>query len=264
MMKAWKDLDAILRGEATRPSRLKGGMLEVRIDRLAMVILILSMLYGACMGSYSLLRTGGPFFLQLAATTLKVPALFFLTLLVTLPSLYVSNALVGSRLSLLAVVRLLMASLGVIVAALASLGPIVAFFSLSTESYPFILLLNVTAFAVAGFLGSAFLLRTLHRLNPSQALPPRTGAEEVEGESHVQEALPSTPGALDTTDDTALSRHVKIIFRCWIILFGLVGAQMGWLLRPFVGAPNSPFTLFRPRESSFFEAIWHAIQGLFS
>ena len=39
--------------------------------------------------------------MQWLATTLKVPALLFLTLAVTFPSLYVFNALVGSRLNVL-------------------------------------------------------------------------------------------------------------------------------------------------------------------
>ena len=102
--------------------------------------------------------------MQVLASMIKVPALFFLTLLVTLPSLYVFNALVGSRLTVSAVVRLLVASLGVIVAVLASLGPIVAFFSVSTTSYPFILLFNVVIFGISGTLGMLFLLQTLHRL----------------------------------------------------------------------------------------------------
>ena len=70
-----------------------------------------------------------------------------------MPSLYVFNALVGSRLTLAAVIRLLVATLGVIVAVLASLGPIVAFFSVSTTSYPFMVLFNVVVFAVSGVLG---------------------------------------------------------------------------------------------------------------
>ena len=81
--------------------------------------------------------------MQVLASMVKVPLLFYLTLLVTFPSLYVFNALVGSRLRLGTVVRLLVASLGVMVAVLASLGPIVAFFSVSTASYPFMLLFNV-------------------------------------------------------------------------------------------------------------------------
>ena len=112
--------------------------------------------------------------MQVVASMVKVPALFFLTLLVTLPSLYVFNALVGSRLTLAAVIKLLLATLGVIVAVLASLGPIVAFFSVSTTSYPFILLFNVAIFASAGFLGMLFLLQTLHRLSVARPEPRQT------------------------------------------------------------------------------------------
>jgi ABC-type sugar transport system substrate-binding protein len=87
-----------------------------------------------------------------------------LTLPVTFPSLYVFNALVGSRLSLRSVLRLLVAMLAVMLAVLSSLGPIVVFFAVSTESYPFMKILNVGMATVAGVLGLAFLLRTLHRL----------------------------------------------------------------------------------------------------
>jgi hypothetical protein len=197
--------------------------------------------------------------MQVVASMVKVPALFFLTLLVTLPSLYVFNALVGSRLTLAAVVKLLLATLGVIVAVLASLGPIVAFFSVSTTSYPFILLFNVVIFASAGFLGMLFLLQTLHRL--SVALP--RGAPDEPAPPGGEVPAPAV-GALDRIDDQGLSRHVKTIFRLWLIVFGVVGAQMGWLLRPFVGNPNLPFTWFRGRESNFFQAVFQTFLNLFS
>ena len=61
-----------------------------------------------------------------------------------------------------------------------------------------------------------------------------------------------------------LSRHVRTIFRVWMIVFGLVGAQMGWVLRPFIGNPNLPFTWFRGRESNFFQAVFHTVLSLFS
>ena len=60
--------------------------------------------------------------MQVLASMLKVPLLFYLTLLVTFPSLYVFNALVGSRLSSGTVVRLLVASLGVMVTVLSVAG----------------------------------------------------------------------------------------------------------------------------------------------
>jgi hypothetical protein len=270
MLGWWKDLDRILRGEATRLSALRRGTIEVPVGGLTVVLIVLAGAYGACMGTFALARGGAGAPWQLLASTVKVPALFLLTLLVTFPSLYVFNALVGSRLALASVLRLLVAALAVTVTVLASLGPIVAFFSVSTTSYPFMKLLNVAVFVVAGLLGMSFLLQTLHRLSvvvpePEAAAP----APETEGavpEESIGEplALGRSRGALEPLDDRMLSRHVKVVFRCWILLFGLVGAQMGWVLRPFVGNPAQPFSFFRPRDSNIFQGIVNALGSLFS
>ena len=168
----------------------------------------------------------------------------------------------GSRWS--SAVRLLAATLGVIVAVLASLGTIVAFFSLSTTSYPFMVLLNVAAFGVSGVLGLIFLLRTLQRLSLIRPLPPATEAEEHVGIEKADE-LATVPGPLERQPDAdPPSPHVRTVFRCWVALFALVGAQMGWVLRPFVGDPSRPFAWFRVRESNIFEAIVGAVRSLFS
>ena len=73
---------------------------------------------------------------------------------------------------------------------------------------------------------------------------------------------PSRPGPLDQVDGIVLGHHVKKVFCCWIVLFGLVGAQMGWGLRPFIGAPNKDFSWFRVRDSNFFEAVANSIYNL--
>ena len=258
-----KDLDRILRGDATRLPALRRGTIEVPVGGLAILLIVLAMVYGACMGTFAVFRWSDAAFRQWIASTIKVPALFVLTLLVTFPSLYVFNALIGSRLLLDSVLRLLVAALAVTVAVLASLGPIVAFFSVSTTSYPFILLLNVAVFSVAGLLGMSFLLQTLHRLSliiPEP--PPLHEPEPVGDEKGDLQLLPV--GALEPVDDRMLSKHVKAVFRCWIVLFGLVGAQMGWVLRPFVGNPAAPFTWFRARESNVFQGILTALSSLFS
>lgn len=263
MRRGWRELDRILRGEATRLPSLKRGTIEASAWDLTGVLLVLAMIYGVCMGSYSLFRGSPSAYLQVTASTLKVPALFVLTLIVTFPSLYVFNALVGSRLALGSLLRLLVASLGVTVAVLASLGPIVAFFAASTTSYPFMQLLNVVAFSLAGFLGTAFLLQTLHRLSLLGPDAPAVEPHEVAGESGEGapgvELLQRPPGALEPVDARVLSKHVKLVFRCWIVLFGLVGAQMGWVLRPFIGSPTQPFTWFRARESNIFLAVIKAL-----
>ncbi len=265
MLRWWRDLDRILRGDATRITELSRGTIDISLGGLTMVLLLLAMSYGACMGSFALFKEGGPSLLQLVASTVKVPALFLLTLFITLPSLYVFNALVGSKLSLETVMKLLVASLGVMMAVLASIGPIVFFFSVSTKSHPFILLVNVLVFAASGMLGLAFLLQTLQRLSdairPAPALPPPEGATEL---VIIGEDRPTELGALEPVEGQVLGRHVKTVFRIWVVLFGLVGAQMGWVLRPFVGNPKVPFTWFRDRQSNFFHAVLEAFSNLFS
>jgi hypothetical protein len=251
------DLDRILRGDLTRVSSLERGGFEIAPARVSVIIIILAMVYGICMGTYALFRLREPHAMQILASMVKVPLLFYLTLLVTLPSLYVFNALVGSRLTLGTVVRLLVASLGVMVAVLASLGPIVAFFSVSTTSYPFMVIFNVVVFGVAGTLGLLFLLQTLHRLSIADGSP----ATPTEPASGAPAAMMSP---LDPVRDHALNRHVKTVFRLWVIVFALVGSQMSWVLRPFVGNPAVPFSWFRGRESNFFEAVLQILQRLFS
>ncbi len=251
------ELDRLLRGELTRVSSLERGGLDISPGRLTVIIVALAMIDGACMGSFALFRIKGPTAMQMVASMVKVPLLFYLTLLVTLPSLYVFNTLVGSRLRLGTFVRLLVASLGVMTAVLASLGPIVAFFSVSTASYAFMLLFNVAVFTVSGVLGLAFLLQTLHRLSIVDSQTPYP----AEGGSW-EAAEPAS--ALDPLENRVLSKHVKTVFRLWVIVFALVGAQMGWVLRPFVGNPATPFAWLRGRESNFFQAILQTIASLLS
>ena len=263
-LRGFGELDQLLRGELTGISSLRSGGLEISPRRLSACIVILGMVYGICMGTFALFRVESPSLHQVLASMVKVPLLFYLTLLVTLPSLYVFNALVGSRLTLSMVVRLLIASLGVMVAVLASLGPIVAFFSVSTTSYPFMLLFNVVVFGVSGGLGLMFLLQTLQRLSLAGSRPGSAPGAEASAPAAEGAEPPPPAGPLDPLENRVLSGHVKTVFQLWVIVFGLVGAQMGWVLRPFIGNPALPFTWFRGRESNFFQAVLQTLGRLFS
>lgn len=270
MVKWFKQLDGIMRGDATRLSALKDGRIETPVGGIVFVTILLAATYGACMGTYAVIRTGfdsNDAYMQLLASAVKLPLLFFLTLLITLPSLYVFNALVGSRLSVLSVVRLLVAMLGVMMAILASLGPIVVFFSVSTESYPFMTLLNVVVAALAGFLGLAFLLRTLHRLVLAQIVMDRPNPvshnDAVNVEDVAVEVEAEDPAsALDPVGYETTGK-ARSVFRVWVIVFSLVGAQMSWVLRPFIGAPGIEFAWFRARGGNFFVSVLDSIAKLF-
>jgi len=76
--------------------------------------------------------------------------------------------------------------------------------------------------------------------------------------------LKSKSGPLDNPPLKQLENHVWRVFYCWLAVFCLVGAQMGWVLRPFVGSPELPFQFFRGRKSNFFEAFINLIFSLFT
>ena len=55
------------------------------------------------------------------------------------------------------------------------------------------------------------------------------------------------------------------VFTFWTLVYGVVGAQMGWVLRPFIGSPELPFVLFRAdRESNVFSAFFRSLAHLFT
>lgn len=274
MMSWLNQLDRILRGDATRLSSLEAGRIEVSAGGLAIVVVLLAAIYGACMGGFAVIRTGGVAaagWQQLLASTVKMPLLFVLTLIVTFPSLYVFSALVGSRLSVGSVLRLLIAAQGVILAVLASLGPIVVFFSVSTTSYSFMVLLNVACCVVSGVLGLSFLLRTMHRLMAAQQAKAFLATTLVSPQKPFDDQEePAEDPVLDremapAADQTkvAESRRALRVVQIWVLVFALVGAQMGWVLRPFIGHPDAPFAWLRPREGNFFESVLRHLAALF-
>ncbi len=272
MLNQFREVDRILRGEKTNLPALQSGRIDIQPLRLVVVLIILGIVYGACMGSFAVFRGDNASIMQLIASTVKVPILFLLTFLITFPSLYVFNSLVGSRLRGDQIVSLFVASQAVTLALLASFGPIVAFFSVSTTSYPFMILLNVVVFAVCGFLGLRFLMQTLHRITVVKKALVVNTTDDAETPDDASESPSDGPtklsdadfGPLDELAEHMPDDQVKIVFRCWVVVFGLVGAQMGWVLRPFVGNPDIEFDWFRQRESNFFEAVINTIEQLFS
>jgi hypothetical protein len=275
MKSIFSAVDGLLRGKRTSDLALRDNAQALPARVFVPAAIILGATYGFFMAWYSIagkgMSVGGQ---QAVASMIKLHALFLLTLGVTFPSLYVFNALVGCRLGLHPTLRLLVSALVVNLAVSASMGPIVGFFALSTTSYPFMVVLNVVLLAIGGFIGLAFLFRTLRRL-ASQA-----AAEEFD----AMEREPAQPA--DFAESTAMNgpQHpipawrppsareafiegrvgsATMIFWVWVILYGAVGAQMGWLLRPFIGHPNAPFTWIRPRVDNFFIGVGQNIIEMF-
>ncbi|WP_204003461.1 hypothetical protein [Virgisporangium aurantiacum] len=49
----------------------------------------------------------------------------------------------------------------------------------------------------------------------------------------------------------------------WILLFGFVGTQLAWTLRPFFGSPDRDFAIFRSIDGNFYVDIVRTLGNLF-
>lgn len=155
----------------------------------------------------------------------KLPMLFLLTLLVCFPPFYALNQLIGPRVGARGCVRLLLLAASVNAIAIASYAPASYFFTLTTSSvtlsgYRFLLVMHVIVFALAG----AISLATIHVLFRAAAL---------------QLNRPLRPQFLAVFSG----------------VYALVGTQMSWTLRPWVGSWAIDYAPFRAIEGSFVEAM---------
>lgn len=106
--------------------------------------------------------------------------------------------------------------------------------------------------------------------------PPLKGTERMEGHSltllaHV--ALIAYAGTMGNQRlFRLLNRITKNRSQAWLTLFAwlggnlLLGSQISWILRPFIGSPNLPVQFLRPDplRGNFFESVAHALQLLVS
>lgn len=177
-------------------------------------VILLGGLYGLVMGSFSLFKTGAPW--NAFASMVKVPALMLVTTVLCFPALYVFGLAGGARLRASVLWAALLGSLVILGVLLAALSPIVLFFLSTVNAYAIVKLMHVVTWAIAGLAALRFLRGTLKRLDPK------------------------------------LSGNAKLM-TIWALLFGLVGMQSAWMLRPFIGRPNQEFSAFRHVGGSIFE-----------
>ncbi|MGB7487485.1 MAG: hypothetical protein WA901_14935, partial [Phormidesmis sp.] len=102
------------------------------------------------------------------------------------------------------------------------------FFLISVRDYKFFLLLNVVVMALTGCVG----VRLFYK-----------GMVDMAGPDGFEQKL-----------------RLKLL-QGWVVLYGLVGSQLGWTLRPFVGSSDRLFQIFRPEiEGNFYSEVFRTIR----
>jgi hypothetical protein len=228
---------------------------------------------------------------QALSSAIKLPLLFLATLAICLPTLYLFNLLFGAKLSMLQAVALIMVSFTVTGMLTLAFAPISLFFLISAHSYVFIKLLNVAILTLTALIGLRFLTAGMSALNaynaalvpapevapvpqpqpvpvPVGAPVPNGAAEPAQLPAQLPVQFPAglplpRPGQAPSP---AVSRPAsRTLLYVWIGLFGFVGTQLAWALRPFFGDPGQPFQVFRNLDGTFFgnliSTLGHFLSG---
>jgi hypothetical protein len=248
-------------------------------------------LYGAVLGSFSSV-------LMTLTSAVKLPLLFLATLAICLPALYLFNLVFGARLSVRQALALVMTAVTVISMLSLAFAPISLFFRITSPDYVFFKILNVAILTLTAFVGLRFLTAGMRTLNehtdvtaPVGALEPVPELRELaavgapaavaDGQSQpvtaaaqpgsVAPALSAPPldvpvqraWPLPASSAASEKSGSMGLLYVWILLFGFVGTQLAWTLRPFFGAPTEEFALFRHLEGNFYTSILHDLASLF-
>jgi hypothetical protein len=245
--------------------------------------------YGAVLGA-----SNG--WVQSLISTVKLPLLFLVTLAICLPTLYLFNLVFGARLSVLQACALIMVAITVTAVLTFAFAPISLFFLVTAQSYAFFKLLNVAILTLTALVGLRFLTSGMRALNEhvvvetvpsnqaavSAQLMQRElvsatvgGGGEPAGQAHTNGDAPAgsqshnlsrshgpVPGSGDATAMAGERSASMVLLYIWILLFGFVGTQLAWTLRPFFGSPNAPFELFRDIGGTFYGDIFRTLSGL--
>lgn len=193
--------------------------LQEKIRAMLISCIAFMALYGAVMGSSHNL-------LQALSSAIKLPALFLITSIICLPTLYFFNILFGAKHSLSQNLALVLTPITVTAVLIFSFAPITLFFMLTTSDYQFFKLLNVAFFIIAGVIGMGFLPQGMRIVSGS---------------------------------DNQVARIRGWALWFWIVVYAFVGSQMAWTLRPFIGYPGAKFEFLRQLGGNFYTDILASI-----
>lgn len=208
----------------------KNFLLEIQNSvRLGPKLLFLFLTGFICSGLYGFMIGYSHSLPQAFSSSIKLPLLYNLTLLICCPTLYVFNSLFGSTRSPVQTLAYVLTANAVTALILAALAPVVLYFLFTVKNYQFFKLLNIAVFTLSGLIGVRFLYQA------SSLFP--------EGE-----------------EGTRISRLRFLKF--WLVLYALIGSQLAWTLRPFFGAPTLPFEILRGLQGNFFIDIARSIGNL--
>ena len=174
--------------------------------------------------------------LQSLYSAIKIPLLIFLTCGANAALNGMLAQVLGLPLSFGQTTRVILLSFALASLILGALAPVILFllwntppFGETSPAYDVLRTAHVAVIALAGVVANVRLLRLLEALS-------------------------------------AGARAARLVLFCWLAGNLLLGSQLTWVLRPFVGSPGMPVEFLRaqPLRGNFFETLAEAARHLFA
>lgn len=190
--------------------------LEPQQRKLALIGVASASLYGATMGAFHSLP-------QAFSSAIKVPVLFYATLLFSLPALHFIGLFLGSKMRFAKTLTVMLHGIAVTSVLLCAFAPISMFFTLSGSSYAFTLCMHVLIFGFTGICG----LVTIRR------------------------------NALLAIGDEQPKAAIRLL-HIWFLLYMFLGTQLAYLMAPFVGH-RAEFIWMHRSEGNFYSYLFELL-----
>lgn len=205
-----------LRGEEDMLARLQEERRQPEVLRHSLLAALLgAAVFGVALGSYGMSAA------QVAAAAVKVPLLLVGTSLLCFPAFHVLQSVKASRpMSLVQAAALQATALATTALIWAALSLPLFFLVSTTGHYTLAQFLALAVGAIGGIVGLLRLTRGCLRL-----------------------------GGADS------ERRLRLPLALYLLVFGCVGSQLAWVLRPFIGSPSLGFELFRSLEGNIFQHV---------
>ncbi len=206
-------LTMALRGEEALVARLReAGRQPGLIRHSLMVAVIGAAVFGLALGSYGMSAA------QVAAAAVKVPLLLVGTSVLCFPAFHVlQNVKASQPLGLAQSAALQATALATTAVIWAALSLPLFFLVSTTGHYTLAQFLALAVGAIGGVVGGLRLTAGCLRLSGAEA-----------------------------------ARRLRLPLSLYLLVFGCVGSQLAWVLRPFIGSPSLGFELFRALEGNIF------------
>ncbi len=197
-----------------------------KISTLILFIFGGAALYGFTMGLYTSL-------LQALSSALKVFILFSFTLFICLPTLHFIGLLFGYKMKFTQTLTVLLSGIASSNILLGSFAPISLFFLLSGSRYEVLMLIHIFIFGCCGLVGLFKIKENMTTVR--KLIPPKESESEKDSE---------------------------LLLKLWFLLYMFIGAQVSYILAPFVGRERTFVFLSLDDGGDFFSVVFSLIRDL--